>query len=70
MMMHVPTLSPGRWVRISTSLTATMLGKASPLKPMVWSVNKSSARLILDVACRSKAIRASIADIPQPLSTT
>ena len=43
---------------------------ASPLNPMVRIVNKSSAFLILEVACLSSDILASVSLIPEPLSTT
>ena len=47
-----------------------MEAKASPRKPIVRILNKSSDVLIFDVACRSKLMRASVSDIPQPSSMT
>ena len=53
-----------------TCATAAIDGSASPRNPMVFSANKSSAFLILDVAWRSNARRASVSLIPFPSSTT
>ena len=39
---------------------AAILANASPLKPLVCKLNKSSATLIFEVACRSKLKRASV----------
>src|SRR5438270_8269176 len=47
-----------------------MEGSASPRNPRVSICSRSSAALILEVACRSKASRASSRTMPQPLSTT
>jgi len=47
-----------------------MLANASPRKPMVLMRNRSSMLLILEVACRSKAMRASVSLMPLPLSVT
>ena len=43
---------------------------ASPLNPLVCNLNKSSATLILEVACRSNDSLASIVLMPFPLSIT
>src|SRR6516164_8664857 len=48
--------------------TDAIEGSASPRKPSVATLNRSSAVLIFDVACRSKASIASSRTIPQPLS--
>src|SRR6266404_962983 len=48
--------------------TEAIEGKASPRKPRVATLSKSSALLIFDVAWRSKASSASSRTIPQPLS--
>ena len=66
----VASSSAERLVCISTWATAAMEASASPRNPLVCSANKSSDCLILDVACRSKAKRASVALMPNPLSTT
>ena len=66
----VPSWSASRRVRSSTCATAAIEASASPRNPMVWSVNKSAASRIFEVACRSNAIRASVAVIPEPLSST
>ncbi len=70
--MHEPNGSSESLRRVlnSTSETAQIEASASPLKPIVLSENKSLASLILDVECLSNARRASVGDIPQPLSTT
>ena len=57
-------------VLISTCAMAEIEGSASPLKPIVVSAKRSLAFCIFDVACRSKAMRASVPDIPLPLSIT
>ena len=67
---QVPTSSPGFFVFNSTWATAAMEAKASPLKPMVLILNKSSIFEIFEVACLSKHILASVSLIPLPLSTT
>ena len=67
---RVPTVSPLRIVRRSTCAIAAMDARASPRNPIVCSCSRSLAAVILDVACRSNAMRASSADIPHPLSTT
>ncbi len=55
---------------ISTLAIAAILAKASPLNPIEVTVSKSSALLILLVACLSKAISISSCAIPFPLSLT
>ena len=50
--------------------TEAIDGSASPRKPNVATLSKSSASLIFDVACRSKASMASSRTMPHPLSTT
>ena len=66
--------TPSSWsaVRVvrRTCATAAMEASASPRKPMVWSLKRSSACRILDVAWRSKAMRASVSLIPLPSSMT
>jgi hypothetical protein len=57
-------------VRKSTCATAPIEAIASPLNPLVVSWNKSSADLILEVACLKKQCRASSSSIPEPLSLT
>ncbi len=49
---------------------AAILAKASPLNPIEVTVSKSSAVLILLVACLSNAISKSSWAIPLPLSVT
>ena len=68
--MLQPNSSSAVRVRSSTSATEAIEGSASPRNPMVWSANRSEASFIFDVAWRSKAMRASVSDMPQPLSTT
>ena len=65
-----PALSA--WVLVSklTWLTEAILGKASPRKPKVFTLNKSARSVILLVACRRKAIKTSAWLIPSPLSIT
>ena len=70
MTMRVPSSSWARRVTSSTWATATMEARASPRKPIVVSANRSSAVEIFDVACLSKERRASVSDIPFPLSMT
>jgi len=53
-----------------TIATAAMLARASPRKPRVWILVRSSTVAILLVAYRSKARRRSSRFIPSPLSTT
>ncbi len=67
---RVPMESPCRMVRRSTWAIAAIEARASPRNPIVWRENRSDASDIFDVEWRSKARRASVADIPQPLSTT
>ncbi len=66
----VPNCSPVCRVFNSTWAIAAILASASPLKPIVRILNRSSAERILEVACFSKHIRASVSLIPQPLSIT
>ena len=66
----VPNSVPLKRVRSSTWATAAIEASASPRNPIVWRENRSSAEDILEVACRSNAIRASVSDIPFPSSTT
>jgi hypothetical protein len=44
--------------------------RASPRKPIVCKVKRSSAERIFEVACLSKLKRASVTLIPMPLSIT
>ena len=53
-----------------TCATAAMDASASPRKPSVWMLNKSSVRRILLVAWRSNAMRMSSLRMPLPLSVT
>ena len=70
MCRHVPMgFSSVRVLRV-TCATDAMDGRASPRNPMVFSVKRSSALRIFDVAWRSKARRASVTDMPTPSSTT
>ena len=66
----VPSSSCSILVCSSTCATAAIEGSASPRKPKVESAKRSFAWVIFDVACLSKAIRASVSDIPQPSSIT
>ena len=68
--MYIPVSSSSLFVFISTCATAAILARASPRNPMVFIRNKSSIFLILEVACLSKAILASVSLIPFPLSIT
>ena len=70
MTMRVPSSSLCGLVSISTLAIAAIEASASPRNPMELMLNRSFASLILDVACRSKLIRASVAVIPLPLSST
>ena len=67
---RVPTSSADCLDFSSTCATAAIEARASPRKPMVWSEKRSSALRIFDVAWRSKASRASVADMPLPSSIT
>ena len=67
---QVPSSAPLARVRNSIWATAAIEANASPRKPIVCKENKSSAVEILEVACRSKAMRASVSDIPFPSSIT
>ena len=66
----VPTSLSG--VRVSTCMreTAAMEGSASPRKPSVKMLSRSSAELILLVACEINAAPISSRSMPQPLSVT
>ncbi len=68
--INVPFSSTGLFVLSSTWATAAMEASASPRKPMVRMRKRSSIFRILEVACRSKAMRASVTLIPLPLSIT
>ena len=57
-------------VVIVTFDTAAMLASASPRNPRVAMAFRSCSRLILLVACRSKAMRMSLSSMPLPLSAT
>src|SRR5437660_1592415 len=48
--------------------TEAIEGRASPRNPRVETLSRSSAFLIFEVACRSKASRASSRNMPLPLS--
>ena len=67
---YTPVSSSALFVFNSTCATAAMLANASPRKPMVFMRKRSSILLIFDVACRSKAMRASVSLMPLPLSIT
>ena len=66
----MPTSSPSRRVLSVTCATAAIEASASPRNPMVWRRKRSPAWRIFDVAWRSNARRASVSDMPLPLSTT
>lgn len=65
-----PLTEPGVLVSRSTRLTEAMAARASPRKPMVPMAARSSALCSLEVAWRRKAVRASSALMPEPLSVT
>src|SRR2546427_12161620 len=65
-----PPASAARRVTRRTRATAAMLGSASPRKPSVATVGRSSARASLLVAWRAKATCASSAVMPSPSSRT
>ena len=67
---NVPNSLSANRVFISSCETAAIEARASPRKPMVRSLNKSSAERIFEVACLSKLMRASVSDMPMPLSIT
>ena len=67
---RVPNSELCNRVLSSSWATAAMEARASPRNPMVLIENKSDDCLILDVACLSRDIRASVSDIPHPLSVT
>ena len=68
--MSVPISLSAVLVFSFTWATAAMEARASPRNPMVERAKRSSAFFIFDVACRSKARRASVSDIPLPSSIT
>ena len=70
MTILVPMVSSLRIVRRSTWAMAAIEASASPLNPIVCSANKSAASFIFEVAWRSNANRASVVDMPLPLSIT
>ena len=67
-------LYPVSWLSVldvsSTFAIAAILANASPLNPIDVTTSKSSAFLILLVACLSNAISKSSGAIPFPLSAT
>ena len=76
-----PGTPPSRWrdaplwapfgrVRISTRLTAAIAASASPRKPRVPMLPRSSAERSLEVAWRKKAVGSSTGAMPQPSSET
>ena len=65
-----PISASGVFDTNSTLAIAAILAKASPLKPIVLTVSRSFALLILLVACLSKAISISSGSIPFPSSVT
>ena len=66
----VPVLPSSIFVSIVKALTVHMLESASPLKPIVAIVFRSSISLILLVVCFCTERRASASVIPRPLSVT
>ena len=68
--INVPNSASACRVCSSTAATAAIEARASPRNPIVCSLKRSAVSRILDVACRSNAIRASVCDIPLPLSDT
>src|SRR5206468_503853 len=66
----IPPAAAARRVTSRTRATAAMLGSASPRKPSVATVGRSSARASLLVAWRAKATSASSAAMPSPSSRT
>ena len=67
---RAPRGSSRRRVRISTRLTAEMAARASPRKPRVPILPRSSGPRSLLVAWRRKAVGSSAGAMPQPLSVT
>ena len=65
-----PSSSSTRRVFSSTSATEAIEGRASPRNPSVFILKRSWADEIFEVAWRSKAMRASIGDMPFPSSIT
>ena len=68
--MLVPVLASAVLVISSVLETAAMLARASPLKPRVCMLSRSSASVILLVAWRLNAVVTSSALMPQPVSLT
>ena len=66
----VPRSSSAMRVLSVTCATAAIEASASPRNPMVCRLKRSSALRILLVACRSNESRASVSDMPLPLSIT
>ena len=66
----VPTSSSSVRVCSVTCATAAMEASASPRNPIVCRLKRSLAWRILEVAWRSKDRRASVSDMPRPLSMT
>ena len=66
----LPTSSSFVLLIAVTSLTLTILAKASPLNPSEYISYKSLKSRILDVACLLKASSISSLLIPDPLSVT
>ena len=65
-----PEVSSRSRVVSTKRLTLAMLGRASPRNPMVAMEARSSARVILEVAWRSRHSRASSRLMPRPSSVT
>ena len=70
MEMVVPISAAAVFVFNWTWAIAAIDARASPRKPFVFRLKRSSAILILLVAWRSKHKRASVVDIPMPSSVT
>ena len=67
---EAPPAAPFCRVRMSTRLTAEIAAKASPRKPRVPILPRSSGVRSLLVAWRRKAVGSSPGAMPQPLSVT
>ena len=67
---RVPSSALCKRVLSSSWATAAIEASASPRNPMVLIEKRSEDCLILEVACLSRDIRASVSDIPHPLSVT
>ncbi len=70
MVRCVPISESSVLVFSSTCAMAAIDAKASPRKPLVCKLKRSSADLIFEVAWRSKLSLASVTLIPIPLSVT